>query len=146
MCYKIISAPSIEAVNCKQFRREKSNGITRRFHVRSFGSPSRRNKSYTRACPVFKANFESRALLKICTVLYIRPLHISHITPYLPPPPPPQFCISFVFHFSWALQPSQEKLKTTLMQNFGGVGGDMRCIMGDAQVAYGLKEAWASTN
>ena len=36
------------------------------------------------------------------------------------------------------------------MQNLGGGwvggGGDMRCIMGDAQVAYGLKEAWASTN
>ena len=28
----------------------------------------------------------------------------------------------------------------------GGKGGDMRCIMGDEQVAYGLKEAWASTN
>ena len=25
-------------------------------------------------------------------------------------------------------------------------GGDMRCILGDKQVAYGLKEAWASTN
>lgn len=34
ICYRIISAPSIEAVNCKLFRREKSNGITRRFPVR----------------------------------------------------------------------------------------------------------------
>ena len=34
--------------------------------------------------------------------------------------------------FSWVLQPSQEKLKTMLMQNFGG---QMRCIMGDVQVA-----------
>ena len=33
---------------------------------------------------------------------------------------PPKFCISFVFHFSWVLQPFQEKLKTMLMQNFGG--------------------------
>ena len=24
---------------------------------------------------------------------------------------PPKFCVTFVFHFSWALQPSQEKLK-----------------------------------
>ena len=23
-----------------------------------------------------------------------------------PPPPPPKFCITFVFHFSWVLQPS----------------------------------------
>ena len=33
---------------------------------------------------------------------------------------PPKFCITFVFHFSWVLQPSQERLKTILMQNFGG--------------------------
>ena len=46
---------------------------------------------------------------------------------------PPKFCTTFVFHFSWVLQPSQEKLKTMLMQNFGG---QIRCIMGDVQVAY----------
>ena len=33
---------------------------------------------------------------------------------------PPKFCITFVFHFSWVLQPFQEKLKTMLLQNFGG--------------------------
>ena len=32
---------------------------------------------------------------------------------------PPKFGIAFVFHFSWVLQPFQEKLKTMLMQNFG---------------------------
>ena len=31
----------------------------------------------------------------------------------------PKFCISIVLSFSWELQWSQEKLKTTLMQNFG---------------------------
>ena len=53
----------------------------------------------------------------------IRNFHISHNAPYLPPPPPPQkkkFFITFVFHFFWVLQPSQEKLKTMLMQNLGG--------------------------
>ena len=45
---------------------------------------------------------------------------------------PPKFCITFVFHFSWVLQPSQEKLKTMLMQNFGG---QIRCIMGNVEVA-----------
>ena len=30
-----------------------------------------------------------------------------------------KFCITFVFHSSSVLQPSQEKLKTMLMQNFG---------------------------
>ena len=33
---------------------------------------------------------------------------------------PPKFCITLVFHFSWVLQLSQEKLKTVLMQEFGG--------------------------
>ena len=43
---------------------------------------------------------------------------------------PPKFCITFVFHFSWVLQPSQEKLKTMRMQYIftfflggGGWGG-----------------------
>ena len=48
----------------------------------------------------------------------IRHLHIFHNAPYLAPPP--QFYITFVFHFSLVLQPFQEKLETTLMQNFGG--------------------------
>ena len=59
----------------------------------------------------------------------IRHLHISHNAPHLPP----KFCITFVFHFSWVLQPSHEKLKTMLIQNFGW---QIRCIMGDVQVAY----------
>ena len=44
-----------------------------------------------------------------------------------------KFCITSVFHFSWVLQPSLGKLKTMLMQNFGG---QIRCIMGDVQVVY----------
>ena len=39
---------------------------------------------------------------------------------------PPNFYITFVFHFSWVLQPSQGKLKTMLMLNFGG---QIRCLM-----------------
>ena len=57
--------------------------------------------------------------------VHIRHLHISHNAHYLPPPP--KFCITFVFHFSWVLQPFQEKLKTMLMQNFGG---QIRCNFG----------------
>ena len=53
----------------------------------------------------------------------IRHLHISHNAPYLLP----KICITFVFHFFWVLQPSQEKVKTMLMQNFGG---QIRCIYG----------------
>ena len=60
----------------------------------------------------------------------IRHFHISsRNAPDLPPPPhrpKKKFCLTFVFHFSWVLQPSQEKLKTKLMQNFGG---QIRCIM-----------------
>ena len=35
---------------------------------------------------------------------------------------------------SWVLEQSQEKLKTMLIQN---LGGQVSCIMGDAQVANG---------
>ena len=31
----------------------------------------------------------------------------------------PRFCVSIVFSFFWELKWPQEKLKTTLMQNFG---------------------------
>ena len=63
----------------------------------------------------------------------IRHLHISLNARYFPhPPPQKQFCMTFVFHFSWIQQPSQEKLKTMLMQN---LGGQIRYIMGDVQVA-----------
>ena len=47
---------------------------------------------------------------------------------------PPKVCITFDFHFSWLLKPSQEKLKTMVMQNFGG---QLRCILGDVYVANG---------
>ena len=37
---------------------------------------------------------------------------------------PPKFCITFAFHFSWVLQPPQEKLKTMLVQNLKGGGAN----------------------
>ena len=40
----------------------------------------------------------------------IRYFHISHNAPYLPPAPCPKFYITYVFHFSWLLQPSQEEI------------------------------------
>ena len=55
-------------------------------------------------------------------VALIRHLHISHNAWFAPRPPPPKFFKALVFHFSWVLQPSQEKLKTMLMQKFGGEG------------------------
>ena len=40
---------------------------------------------------------------------------VLHNAPYLPPTPrPPKFCITFDFHFSWVLQPSQFKLREPL--------------------------------
>ena len=62
--------------------------------------------------------------------------HISHNAPFCPPPLQKKFFITFVFHFFWVLQPSQEKLKTMLMQNLGG--GQIRSIMGEVQAAYGI--------
>ena len=58
---------------------------------------------------------------------------------------PPKFCITFAFHFSWVLKPSQEKLKTMLTQNLGGEeGGQIRCFMGNVQMVYGLLYDWPS--
>ena len=45
----------------------------------------------------------------------------------------PKFCISIVFNFSWDGCNTQEKWKTKVMQN---LGGQIKCIMGDVQVAY----------
>ena len=50
-----------------------------------------------------------------------------------PHTPEKKNCITCVFHFFWVSQPSQEKLKTMLMQKFGG---QIRCIMGNVEVAY----------
>ena len=54
---------------------------------------------------------------KLQGFLHIRHLHIYHNAPYLRP-------IIFVFHFSWILQPPQEKLKAMLMQIFFFGGGE----------------------
>ena len=51
---------------------------------------------------------------------------------------PPKFCVTFVFLFSWILQPSQEKLKKMLMRTYLG---QTRCISEDVQVANGAY-AW----
>ena len=50
----------------------------------------------------------------------LRHLHISHNASYLPPPKKKKKKNCVTFHFSWVLQPSQEKLKAMLMQNFEG--------------------------
>ena len=72
-------------------------------------------------------------------------LYATSTFPIMHPPPThtPKFCITYVFHFSWLLQPSQEKLKIMLMQFFfflggggWGVGRGIRCIMGNVEVAY----------
>ena len=70
------------------------------------------------------------AFLKKCN---LRHFQISHNSPYSPRK---KFCITFVFLLGWVLQPSLEKLKTALLQNFGG---QIRCIMGNLEVAYSTK-------
>ena len=68
----------------------------------------------------------------------IRHFYISHNAPYLPPAPCPKFCITYVFHFSWLLQPSQEEIENNAYAIFFflGGGGGIRCIMGNLEVAY----------
>ena len=69
----------------------------------------------------------------------IRYLHISHNTPCLPPsspaPPPNQkYCVTFVFfYFLWALQLSQEKLKTMLCKILGA--NKVHCTWEDVELA-----------
>ena len=55
---------------------------------------------------------------KLMRVFCIRHFHIPHNTPCLPPKNLNNLC----FHF-WLLHSSKEKLKTMLMQNFGGKQG-----------------------
>ena len=44
--------------------------------------------------------------------------HLTGLFPIVHLICPPKFCITFVFHFSWVLQLSQEKLKTMLMDAY----------------------------
>ena len=60
------------------------------------------------------------ATFKICIILFVFPK---------------KFCISIVFIFSWDHCTSQEKLKTMLMQTFGG---QTKSIMAFLKVAYRL--------
>ena len=61
----------------------------------------------------------------------IHHFHISYNALYLPP----KFCVSIIFNFSWDGCNTQEKWKTKVVQNLGG-GGQIRCIMGNVEVAY----------
>ena len=47
----------------------------------------------------------------------------------------PQLCISIVFNFSWDGFNAQENWKTKVMQNLGGGGEGITCIMGNVEVA-----------
>ena len=58
----------------------------------------------------------------------IQHLYISHNAPYLPTKILHNLCFSFLL----GITAVQEKLKTMLVQNFGG---QIRCIMGNVEVA-----------
>ena len=84
------------------------------------------------------STIKSEGCIMPCNTYLIYATWTSPIMHLFCPPPPPQFCITFVFHFSWVLLPSQENLKTMFMQNFGG---QIWCIMmGDVQVAYSAEQ------
>ena len=76
---------------------------------------------------------------------------MSHNAPYLPR----KFCIGIVFNFSWDGCDIQGKWKTKVMPGAHGLlvmknfGWQIRCIMGDVQVAYGIEKRdgnWAELN
>jgi len=79
-------------------------------------------------------NYSQQWSIALCAVTIYRPetqkkqieININEFLSFV-------YRITFVFHFSLVrLQPSQEKLKTRLMQNFGG---QIRSIMGNVEVA-----------
>ena len=59
-------------------------------------------------------------------------MHISHNTPCLPPKILHKHCL--LFQFSWDHCNTHQKLKTKVMQSFGG---QTRFIMGDVQIRMG---------
>ena len=70
-------------------------------------------------------------------------LHISHNAPYLSPPPPPKekknlqnLCFSFLLYITTVLR----EIENNAYEKLGGGGGgrQIRCLMGDVQVANGL--------
>ena len=72
-------------------------------------------------------------------MIFIRHLDISHNCLICPS----RLCTTFVFHFSWVLQPSQEKSNAYAKFFWGGggggreggwLGGGIRGIMGNVQV------------
>ena len=81
-----------------------------------------------------KKSFVRRSLKnswgRLVASLGIPHFHISHNAPYLPPKILHKHC----FHFSWDGCNTQEKWKTKVMQN---CGRQIRCIMGNVQVANG---------
>ena len=95
----------------------------------------------TKWCPLW-TGFTALMLYATCTspIMHL----ICPPPPPAPPAPPQKIGLTFAFYFSWVLQPSlkRTKFKTMLMQNFGAWGGggkwggEIRCIMGDVQVAF----------
>ena len=65
----------------------------------------------------------------------IHHLQISHNALPSLPHPPQKKCISIVFNFSWdCCNLTKEKWKTKVLQDLRG--GQIRCIIGDVQVAF----------
>ena len=81
--------------------------------------------------------------LVITKISRIRHLHISHKAPFLPPPsptPPPKkkknlnnLCFSFLMGITTV----PREIENNAYAKFGGVRGQIRCIMGNVLVANG---------
>ena len=68
--------------------------------------------------------------------LCLLPLYASSAFPTMHLICPLRFYISIVFNFSWDGFNIHEKGKTKIMRFFGGRGAQIRCIMGNVEVAY----------
>ena len=107
-----------------------------------------KKKTHERHNQGIKADFEVRvsdiqsSLTKVSFISSF--LYATCTSPIMHLICPRKFCIGIVFYFSWDGCNTQEKWKTKVMQNFVG---QIRCIMGDVQVAYGqLQWVWKDYN
>ena len=103
---KIKSRPPQPPLSPPPAPKNKSNGS---FYSRNYF----RNESQTGPSN-FRKNFWDCYWGKFANSWYIHPVH------------PPKFCKSIVFNLFWDDRKTQDKLKTIVMQNFGG---QTKCIM-----------------
>ena len=68
--------------------------------------------------------------------IMIRNFHIYHNAPFSPPPPPPQSFYNLCFSFLLGIIVVPREIENNAYAK--SWGGQIRCIMGQVQAAYGI--------